>query len=175
MEYDIKFIIILSSYLNNKKKFSLKPTFDLLDEHFEEQFQEVRLHKAMNKNMSLRIMQDNYSNYFVGDTIRVSLPLNYSDNNIMYIFYFSGYPYSSSYTNADDSVQIDGILFDKYEIIETESLELKDLFFRCKILSMSKDSIWYSGDMLKVYDSLKINLKNYGRVIYPPSGQHYTH
>lgn len=123
----------------------------------------IQLEKDINNKVSVELSKFNDQTKKVGDKLSFCLPIRI-EHGISSLFYFLGYPYANTYQYADDSVNIEAILTEKF-FYENNYDDYSKLIFKCKIDRLDRDSIRHMGKYLEIGDTIELDLNSFGRLL----------
>lgn len=119
-------------------------------------------YKKLTKNM----MDINNANWFVGDTILVSLPIR-EINGIDQVNYHQNSLDNYDYSKFIDSISITGIIINKNFLtyVGVSGLDTSEVVSQLKIIEASKNEFYFFGEKFFVYDTIYFHFGAYGRLI----------
>lgn len=154
-------ILAFQKYLNNKE-------IDLEEIQFEIREERKRIAEE-EKLLEQRLLNNIYLNdslWTKGDTLDIFLQVD--DHGKSKSVFYSADPYSS-FSMADDTVKVKGVLVDKfYKIYSKEEPDLKhplSLYFKLKVLEVSDTATYEVSQKIEVGKEFDLNLGLYGRLI----------
>ncbi len=169
---ELIFLFAFRSYLNERRV-----DFDEAQEQAQNVINRLEVKRIKGDSIALEELKNmiafNDSAWNKGDTLELTFQLS-SEEDCNYIFYLR-YPNSLSFSLADDTLNMRGVLLDKFYSKdrsgneETRLKDVENLFFKLEIVDLNPLNICESTKELEVGQIYDLHLESYGRPISPLS------